>query len=152
MFTPISEHIKHTLDTRGRMSLRVDPAGGRVDPDFKHVPHIISYYNNKQNMGFPRSLFKCKITYTNTMYIMSGVDVRVDKAYVMDEAALHMFLEWLCFEAQLWATSAHKERLMIETCLPHCTEHFMTYDYEIRQYWSKGTEKGYRGLKRVMDA
>jgi hypothetical protein len=152
MFTPIAESIKETLDKRGRLQLKVDPEGGRVDPDFKHVPHIISYLNNKQGIGVPRSLFSCKITHTNTMCIMSAVHVRVNKAYVMDEAALHMFLGWLCFEAQFWARNAHKERLMIETCLPHCTEHFMTHDYDIRQYWSKGAEKGYRGLKRVMDA
>ena len=150
MFTPISEKQKERLDQRGCLHLRVDPDVPFTGPDMKMVPHIIAYVNKPA--GRLHSLFSCKITHTNTMCIMTHVRKQVSGIYEMDEPALHMFLEWLCFEAQNWAKDAQKERLMIETCLPHITEHFINYGYEIRQYWSRGADRGYRGLKRVMDA
>ena len=151
MFKQLSVKREKALYNMGYLSLRVSrmvPAGEK----FIHVPHKISYVN-AEDKSFPFSLFECEISHTDNMFIISNLRAVTNTLYPMNEQSQYFFLGMVLGSAQIWARQAKKARLLIETTLPHCTEHFINCEYDIRIATSRHHgEYIYRGLKSVMDA
>lgn len=151
MFKQLSEKRERALYKMGYLSLRVSkmwPTGEK----FIHVPHKICYVN-EENQGFPFGLFECEVSHTDNMFVISNLRSITNTLYPMNEQSMYFFLGMVFGVAPIWARQAKKTRLLIETILPHCTEHFINCEYDIRVAASRYQgEYIYRGLKSVKDA
>jgi hypothetical protein len=151
MFKQLSEKRERALCSMGYLSLRISemrPAGEKPI----QVPHKI-YYVNEEDQSFPFNLFECEVSHTDNMFILSNLRSIKNTIYPMNEQSLYFFLGMVFDCASKWARQAKKTRVLIETVLPHCTEHFINCGYDIRIATSRHHgDYIYRGLKSVKDA
>ncbi len=114
------------------------------------IPCLIPFINKSEEHSFPHNIFKFELSLTEKIFIMSNLQIDINSLGTIDEQSQHFLLEWTIIEAQKWAKRANKERIMIETTLPHCTEHFAEHGYDIKQYYSSVNVNGYRGIKDLL--
>ena len=151
MFQQITKKRERALYSMGYPVLRIrhmHPSGEK----FIHVPHRICYIN-EENVSIPFYLFECEVSHTEEMFIISNLRKVEETLYEMNEPSLYFFLGMVMGCAPRWVRQANKTRLLIETCLPHCTEHFINCGYDIRVATKRYQgDYIYRGLKSVTDA
>jgi hypothetical protein len=140
MFTQMTIDEEDLIKRAGKLSLKVNPF---VDSskDRDSMEHVIIYCN-KEIDCYPESIFRCAVTYGVKCLMIEDLSLRTKGVSPLSEAALHLFLGWVIKDASKWANNIGKEHVFVQTSLPHCTEWFLEYNYDIRPL-----KCGYSGLK-----
>ena len=107
------------------------------------IPHEISFVNNK---GERFKLFSCYISITHLYFIIEDLDYHEDISS-SEEAIIYYFLNIVIENAPSWAKTYKRENVVVESSLPHITEHFLEHKFSIRSKDLMGADKGYRGFK-----
>jgi hypothetical protein len=153
MFVVVSKQKRDRLNKAGYIHYKQISSTVWSDQTI-HVPCVIFFVENDQN-NWQHEMFKFELSLTHEIFIMSNLVKCEHSLHTMDESILHFFLEWIIIDAQKWAKTAMKKRIVIETTLPHCTEHFIEHGYSIRPFHilrntaSEGLSREYRGSKEL---
>ncbi len=144
MFVQMTEYEEDMVRKTGQLSLQINPfIDASVERD--KTEYIITY-RNKQLDCFPGSIFRCSVSYMVKCLLIEDLTLRTRGVSPLSEQSLYMFLGWVIRDAPKWAKSLGKNHVLVQTKLPHCTEWFIEYDYDIRPLGDNG-KNGYSGLK-----
>lgn len=125
MFKPMPVDRERSMDNRGKMRLHVKTDGSKEDffplgeydisyVPFEHAPHKYEF-------------FKCSISSSESLLIVRELQAKLK----ISEASVYYFFSRAVDCIEEFAKSRKKDRVSIETNLPHCTEVLADKEYEI---------------------
>ena len=136
MFTQVETSREKSLRSSGRLELiprdvrkglsNLQIAVANDDKDYEVV--YVSY----NAMMFPSPIFSCKLILVCKTLALSDLWYPLDSIHNSSESYMYMFLNWVFEEGVSWARRFGKEKILITTRLPHCTELFVENGYSVR--------------------
>ena len=110
------------------------------------IPHEISFISDN---GEEHLLFSCYISLTHNYFIIEDLDYHNDMKPRVSESLVYYFLDKVVENSFVWATDYKRLSVVIESSLPHITEHFVEHKFSVRTKDLMGADKGYRGFKTL---
>lgn len=146
MFQQLTRREEAAIRKEGRLFLRIVPSPHLFKNEMKMVPHVVVFSGGMGQV--PTVLFKCDVTAMDRIYVVENLQI----VATMDEASLHLFTGWMIEEVEKWATKSRRKIVIIKGDLPHITEWFVEYNFNIQTPDLMSRDQGYRGTKVTKEA
>ena len=145
MFKQIDKERERLIRRNAEMILEVDLSSS-INIDTGRIPHIISLIKlGSESL----KIFSCDVIKNDNILMLCDVKATVGPYFELEENSLYMFTGWLLEVAPSWAANVGKNRIFIETSLPHVAEWLVEYNYDFSMDITTKNETNFSGVKEV---
>jgi hypothetical protein len=158
MFTPISKEREEGLRSLGELHLVPSSSKYTDEVSMMHVLAVLNstgsldadiVFEPNDNKADTTPLFSADVI-IGTDTIIIG-DLRIsENSLPKNEPYLYMLTKWVIERAEVWADEMEKSKILISTAIPHCTEWFIEFGYEIKPLSVTFNDDKFRAVKHVI--